>query len=313
MSKKNKEPKKVKVKKPATPMNKELKTGLCIALAFILIFSAGNFLGSLKGSNKATVETTEAAPTEQPTEQPTETTASSDVTEASTLPPATTAATEAPATQAPADPTAAPAPSNGAPQTTAEIIAYFNEAANKIKTEASKVTRNYEDLQHNEEYLEAPGALASIGKGLISTFLKKDETPVDMTGDDLKNNFPVKNQSYVSCAKESDIAEASCTEEGDSYRIKLKFIEATDPTDTGAATAFNIIDPNDVYSNASMIKSFTCKYYDAVIECTVDKASGHVTWINYSLPIIMNVNAQVLVSLDAQVGMTFIDDYTVTY
>ena len=33
----------------------------------------------------------------------------------------------------------------------------------------------------------------------------------------------------------------------------------------------------------------------------------------YTLPIILNVTAKVVVSLDAQVGMTFEHDYTITY
>ena len=308
MSKKNKAPKPPKVKKPVTPFNPELKKGLCIGIALVLIFAAGNFLGSLNNKNTVTAPTTEA--TAASTTAAPDTTAPA-ITEPTTVAPATTAAPDSTAEPS-GETTEAPAPS-GAPQTTAEIVAYFNEAANKIKTDASKVTRNYEDLQHNEEQLVLPSALQAIGKPLISNFLKKDETPLDMTGQEIIDNFPVKGQSYVSNAKESDIAEASCTDDGSSYKIKLKFIEATDPTDTGAATAFNIINPDDVYSNASVVKSFTCKYYDATIECTVDKASGHVTQINYCLPITMNVTAQVLVSLDAQIGMTFIDDYTITY
>ena len=33
----------------------------------------------------------------------------------------------------------------------------------------------------------------------------------------------------------------------------------------------------------------------------------------YTLPSILNVTAKVLVTLDAQVGMTFIDDYSIEY
>ena len=33
----------------------------------------------------------------------------------------------------------------------------------------------------------------------------------------------------------------------------------------------------------------------------------------YTLPSVLSVTAKVLVTLDAQVGMTFIDDYTIDY
>ena len=158
-----------------------------------------------------------------------------------------------------------------------------------------------------------PGALQSIGTGLISQFLKKNETPVDYTGADIQANFPVKGESYVSKITEADIASATCNDDGTNYNITLKFNECTDPEGTGCAAAFNIIKPDEVYSAAKVVKNFSCRYYDAVIECKIDKASGNITWIKFTLPMVLSVTAQVVVSLDAKVGMTFVDDYSITY
>ena len=212
-----------------------------------------------------------------------------------------------------AQPTEAAAPASDA-MTKAEVVELFKTSANKIKTDAKTVTRNYEDLQHNEEKLEAPAALQSIGKSLISTFLKKDETPVNYSGQEIIDNYPVKGQSYVTNLTESDVTEATCTDDGTYYNITLKFPEETDPTTTGVATSFNIIKAEEVYAAASVVKSFNATYYDAVITCKIDKASGQMVYANYKLPIVMKVTAGVaFATMDAQVGMTFIDDYSIAY
>lgn len=294
----------------------EIKKGLIIALAIVLLFSSGNFLGSLMSAEKAISAATSAATTKAATPAVSQTPTPAPA-QSTTAAPAASESTPA----APADSTtAAPAGSKtdnstpaGAPSSPAEIIKLYNESANKIKTNASKVTRNFEDLQHNSEYTEMPGALQSIGTGLISQFLKKNETPVDYTGADIQANFPVKGESYVSKITEADIASATCNDDGTNYNITLKFNECTDPEGTGCAAAFNVIKPDEVYSAAKVVKNFSCRYYDAVIECKIDKASGNITWIKFTLPMVLSVTAQVVVSLDAKVGMTFVDDYSITY
>lgn len=297
--------------------DKDVKTGVAIALAVIILFGSGNFLGGLVSKNKdintdSSVAETQAttAPTTMATTIPT------------TLPPATEAPTAAePANadasaasdaSAPAGDASAP---TGAPTTPAEILNLFNESANKVKTNATKVVRNYEDLRHDEQHLQLPSALQSIGSGLISSFLKKNETPVEYTTqEDIIANFPVAGQSYVSKATEADIAEATCTDDGTNYNITLKFKESVDPAEgTGCAAAFNTIKADDVYNNAKVVTAFSAKYYDATINCKIDKATGNMIAATYTLPIILNVTAKVMVSLDAQVGMTFEHDYTITY
>lgn len=296
----------------------EIKKGLIIVLAIVILFSSGNFLGSLMSSGKA-AEADSTTASQSSTAAPTPSTAAPAPSESTTAAPAPSeSAASAPAssdgtTAAPAQSKPADSTPAGSPSTKAEIIKLYNESANKIKTSASKVTRNFEDLQHNSEYTEMPGALQSIGSGLISTFLKKDETPVEYTGADIQANFPVKGESYVSKITEADLADATCNDDGTSYNITLKFNECTDPEGTGCAAAFNVIKPEEVYNAAKVVKNFSIRYYDAVIECKIDKASGNITWIKFTLPMVMSVTAQVLMTLDAKVGMTFIDDYTITY
>lgn len=296
----------------------EIKKGIVIALAIVLLFSSGNLLGSLMSAGK-TVETASSA--------------------AQTTAAQTTAATTPATTQAPAPDTTAPAadstapanndttaakadttaPANngsstGAPSSTADILKLFNESANKIKTNASKVTRNYQDYQHNEDKTELPSALQSIGKPLISKFLTKNETPVEYTGADITANYPVAGESYVSQATEADIESATCDDDGTSYNIVLKFKDCTDPAaGTGCASAFTTIKESDVKGNAPVVQSFSNSFFGAQIECKIDKATGNMTWARYTLPMVLSVTAKVLVTIDAKVGMTFIDDYSIAY
>lgn len=293
----------------------DIMQALAIALVVIILFSTGNVLGSLMN-----VKTAESTPEEPQTSATT------------TMAPTTTApTTAAPTTAAPSgdsDTTAAPvagnedtgdnsaAPSTGAPQTKAEIIAYFNESANKIKTDATKVVRNYEDLRHDEEKLVVPSALQSIGSNLISTFLKKDETPIEY-GDNaaIIASYPVPGESWTSKLTEADVADATCVDNGSEYEITIKLNTSVDPAEgTGVASAFEIIKTEDVMDAAGfVVQSFSAEYYDCVIKCKVDKATGHTTWSNYTSPILLKVEAKLFGTLHAEVGMTFEKDYTITY
>lgn len=296
-------------------MSRATKTALVFVLSAIVLFSVG-FLSGVGSNINATIDdpaivnriqgnadqTQAPAPTQAPTEAPTQT-PSETPTEAPTQ-----GTSEAPATQ----------PSGGeegkALSTPAEIIAYYNEAANKVKTNAAQVTRNWEDLHSDDEYLEVPAALETIGKTLMNTFLKKDETPIVWnTKDDIIANFPVKGQQFASNATEADLAEATCTDDGTYYNITLKFKDCTDPQGTGCDAAFNIMRAEDVYSAAKVVQNFSVDYHDAVIECKIEKATGNLVWSKHTLPMIMHVTAKVIMTLDAQVGMTFIDDYSITY
>ena len=292
-------------------VNHFTKKAIIGVLVALLLFSIGFGNGAASNQINATLEGANAPAANQAV--------------VATQPAATQPATTQPAATQPAGndapsqdaaPTEKPegGDASGSLSTPAEIIAYFNESANKVKTNATSVTRNWEDLHADNEYLEVPSALQSIGKTLMNTFLKKDETPITWASQaEIIENYPVAKQNFVSNAREADVAEATCNDDGTYYNITLKFNECTDPQGTGCANAFNVINADDVYSNASVVQNFTCKYYDAKIECKIEKATGNLVAATYTLPIIMNVSAKVLVTLDAQVGMTFIDDYTIAY
>lgn len=61
---------------------------------------------------------------------------------------------------------------SSATKTTAEAVNIYNTAANKIKTNAKSITRNYSKMQSLPEYLQLPSAINSLGKWAIEKFVK---------------------------------------------------------------------------------------------------------------------------------------------
>lgn len=288
-----------------------LTQGIVIALVILVLFFSGNFLGALGGRPDSDVtEDTQAEEviadaTTEPTTQP------------------TTAPTTQPTTQAPTDsadttePTSAPvADAPSGEMTKAEIIALFNESANKVKTDATKVVKNYEYRTHLEEYLEMPAILESVASGLMSSVFKNDLEPVEYaTKEDIVANYQVPGETWVSQLTEAEVAEATCTDNGTEYEVMIKLNPTKDPeAGLGVAKAFDTITPAEIKENApDMLQTFSTEYFDCVVKCKIDKATGHTTWANYSSPLIMDVTVKFAGTHNAKLGLCFEKDYTITY
>ncbi len=306
----------------------KLRNVIALILSAVVIFSCTACttieliipVGTVPVQQNPSANTNTNTNTDTNTPPAVETTAAPSVNEATTAAPAVNeATTAAPAvnevtTAAPVTEETTAAPSTGAPQGTAAILNYYNTAANNIKTKAKSVTRNYEDYQHNEEKLELPSLLQSAGKSLIGTFLKKNDTPETYTGADaIKAGFPVANESYVSKLTEAQIKSAECKDNGSEYEITIVANTEKNPTyGQGVSAGFEIIKTEDVMDAAGFIvKSFETEYYDCTVKCKVDKATGNITWINFSTPIVMKVASSI--GINATVGMTFVKDFTIAY
>ncbi len=257
----------------------ELTKGIAIALCIIMLFSSGFFFGTL---------TSPAVKEDAPAVNATESTAP---TQATTAP--TTQPTTAPTTQAPAGDnggetaTTAPQASNGE-KTTAEIVQLYNDSANKVKTNATKVVKNYEYRRMNEETLVMPGALKSLASTIIPKFMSDDLEPqIYDTPELIKEKFIVPGADYVSKLTEADVVEATCTDNGTEYEIMIKVKDETNPVQgAGVGAAFDVIEMGDMTNNeyGKMIERFDCKYFNCVLKCKIDKASGNMTWANYTTP-----------------------------
>ncbi|MBE6774958.1 MAG: hypothetical protein E7543_02075 [Ruminococcaceae bacterium] len=297
----------------------EWKTGISVALAIILVFSLGNVAGSLTNINAvpvdeagAAVENTvaTAAPTEAPTAAP-------------TVAP-TQAPTAAPTTQAPVADTqpsdaaisapAEQAPSTGAPATTEEIVALFNESANKIKTNATKATRNYQDMRINK--LEVPSALQSLADGAIEKFVKPNMTPEVYVGAEVAEKYPVSGTDFASKLKPEYLETITCTDNGTEYIIDIKMKDQVNPvyrSGEGVGSIFWTMNIDDIANNAPGFESGELSYYDCTATAKIDKATGNMTYSKFIYNFDMDVKIKMIVSLQAIASLTVDEEYVIEY
>ena len=283
--------------------------GIVIALVILVLFASGNFLGSLSGkpdtdvTEDTSVEDVVATPDEgatQPTTQPT-----------------TQPSTQAPA-ETPDEGTQATEPSADAPageMSKAEIIALFNESANRVKTEATKVVKNYEYKELLEDHLEVPSALNGMMDTFMGSVMKDDLEPQEHTTPEMIiEKYPVPRETWSSQLTEADVAEATCIDNGTEYEITLKLVDTTNPVvGKGVAAAMDTITEEDKAGIPDMVQKMDMIYFDCVIKCKIDKASGRTTWSNYTSPVVFDCEVKMLGTWAVKVGLSFEKDYTITY
>ena len=287
-----------------------------VILVVLALFVSGNLLGKL-GSNRQEADTTEDTNVTDVVVNPT--------TEATTQP--TTAPTTAPTTQAPADnagdsadTTEAPAvdtteaPASGE-MSKAEIIALFNESANKIKTEATKVVRNHEYKKMLEEYLEVPSVLNGMMDTFMGSVMKDDLEPQEYVGTDMiVEKYPVPRETWSSKLTEADVTEATCVDNGTEYEITLKLVETINPTvGSGVAAAMDTITEEDKEGIPDMVSKMDMRYFDCVIQCKIDKATGRTTWSTYTTPVVFDCEVKMFGTHAVKMGLSFEKEYVITY
>lgn len=286
-----------------------------IILVVLALFASGNLLGKL-GSNRQEADTTEDTKVTDVVVTPT--------TEATTQP--TTAPTTAPTTQAPADNTDDTADTTAAPvedateapsgeMSKAEIIALFNESANKIKTEATKVVRNHEYKKMLEEYLEVPSVLNGMMDTFMGSVMKDDLEPQEYVGTDMiVEKYPVPRETWSSKLTEADVTEATCVDNGTEYEITLKLVETINPTvGSGVAAAMDTITEEDKEGIPDMVSKMDMRYFDCVIQCKIDKATGRTTWSTYTTPVVFDCEVKMFGTHAVKMGLSFEKEYVITY
>ena len=143
--------------------------------------------------------------------------------------------------------TAAPS-KNAKDWTKAEIIAYFNAGANRVKYQAKSVTRNYTETKNNADKTELPKAIDAIGKSAMKTFMKRDDKAIVLTSkEDIRNVFPVGGKDWVSKLTVSDVKSAKIEDKGSEYQITLTFGTEVNPSgEKGYAAAFGVLTADEM-------------------------------------------------------------------
>ena len=199
-------------------------------------------------------------------------------------------------------------------KTPEEMVEYFNTCANKVKTDATEVVKNFEKRQVGD--LVVPDLLQSLAETLLKENMKDDTDPiVYSTKEDIRENFLVPSQDYVSCLKAEYAETISYKDNGSEYEFYIKLKEEKDPrAGSGVGSICDVIETHEVAEKApSILQEFSTNYYNCEVTATIDKETGRVTHIVYSTPLTLNVVVSMLGTHTASVGFTFIKDYTITY
>lgn len=290
-------------------MNLTTRKAICIFLAAILIFATGYINGTTSkvevklGGGTAEQSVQSGATTNAPVMS---TTAPS---HAVTAPSGDTT-----------DDTAAVPPSGSDSLTSEEdIIALYNEAANKVKNEATKVTRNFKNTRYDASKSVLPSSLESMANPMMEKYIKDDVEPVEyLTKEEIIENFPAPKQEYSSVLTAADVDQAVCNDNGTEYEITLTLAPSFNPTvGSGVGAACHIMDTNSIKSNpaaSSMLTKFDAIYEGCVIKCKIDKATNHLTWANFYTPLTIDALVNVVFSeVATTIVMSYERDYTVTY
>ncbi len=189
------------------------------------------------------------------------------------------------------------------PSTPAEILNYFNTAANKIKTSAKGGTYNYEkNSQAGTFTLGGPFKMFSSAiDGLVEKNMGEvsEHKNLKMSKADLKKYVPVENESWTSKLTTANISSATLAEKNGNYVVTIKVKADADSTAPahGAGNhgrAFSIVQVSTILDNAGPVKSLLegnvkIGYRDGRITATIDPKTGNITHLNYYYVWILDV------------------------
>lgn len=191
-----------------------------------------------------------------------------------------------------------------APETKEEIVAYFNEAVNKVKPNAKSITVKSVENKPAGNVEGLPKTLSSIADSVISgnTGVDEDASNKTYTSSADKNaKFPVENESWSSKLTAADVTSATIKENNGKYTITLKTVadgksENVVHGSGHAAKAFNVIMPSVINENVPSVvaKMFSVgkaalNYPSSTVTVVIDKETGNVESADYDLYWTMNI------------------------
>jgi hypothetical protein len=229
--------------------------------------------------------------------------------ETTTAPPPTT-------TQAP---TTVPAPSS-----VAEIVAYYNRAANQVKTRKPGMT--YQKRTKIEaENISSQSTLVNIAKPFLD--IAKDlysdwSNPIFVpAGTDHDNDFVVVGQTWASRLEADWVDSATCTQDEDRYviEIRLKTEDVPELPEDGTSTrhgqvyrAFTVAEIADGAKNVGVnIERFACKYIGSYVRCEVDIKSGQMKRAHFYNYAETDVSASFGITIQATIPLIQETEYTI--
>ena len=202
--------------------------------------------------------------------------------------------TAAPSTATTAGEAATTGAESAKPSSKAEIVAYFNEAANRVKTEKPGLTKT-EKISFQIEGGGAVAGIASQVQKALKSVLNPDPVTVKK-GESHNAAFPVENQSWASRLSPNAVASASCEEKSNAYAITIRmkqehisYEQARQPLQTAHGQVADILQTSEIEEQMAGLSWLVTlhdvdqTYTGTVITCTIDKQSGRMRAAQYHI------------------------------
>jgi len=231
--------------------------------------------------------------------------------------------------------TSAPEPTTGSPadttpSTVAEIVACFNEAANKIKQERPGYRFSVKSATDREQInIDTEIPFKYFITRFIASGINK-ETKSTVNRGDSHNDFPVKGQAISSKLQADAVQSASCMQTGGFYVIELHFKDEKlnslpeKPFGCRHGNAFSLILASDFTDSFGGIdidmpgfnikvenKKFSPTYTGSIITCSISVSGMRMTQAKYFLNTLCYIETQIDVNKKIYpMNITF--EYSVT-
>lgn len=202
-----------------------------------------------------------------------------------------------------------------------EIVALYNESANKIKHTAKLITRNYNRMKNIPGELELPSAITGLGKWAIETFVKGSEDAAILDEkEEVMEYFPVQNEEYTSHLTPDMVEKATLEETDKEYKITLILYDdaLTSPAKgKGYAGVFNTVSAatfEDINVPGTTFEKVNVKGFDGKIVCTMNKETKQITHITFFNSDLLDLGVKVAgKQLKAKMAFSNESDFTIEY
>lgn len=218
--------------------------------------------------------------------------------------------------------TAKPSAQNQKPSTKEEIVAYFNTAANKVKTEKPGLTKT-EKISFQ---VQGDGTIAGIANQ-VQKALKNTLNPDPITvkkGASHHAVFPVENQSWASRLSADAVSSASCVEQNGAYLITIRlkdehisYEQAKKPLQTKHGQVVDILKTSEIEEQMKSLSwlitlhDLDQTYSGTTITCTVDRQSQKMRSAHYRIisRAVIQTSAPIVGDTTVNATLTFNQEY----
>lgn len=290
----------------------------CLLLSLAACQGPGNEPNTTNGSSPSqsepeqTGDTLPASDSQESDVPVSETGAASDTSVSSSAGPQTE-------TTRPASATAKPQAQDRKPSTKAEIVACFNAAANKVKTEKPGMTKT-EKIAFQ---VHGGGAIAGIANQ-VQKALKNTLNPDPITvkkGASHNAAFPVEDQAWSSRLAADAVASADCAEKNGVYEItirmkdeRISYEQAKKPLQTKHGQVVDILKTSEIEEQMQSLSwlitlhDLDQTYSGTTITCTINKQSGKLRAAHYKIVSNATIRASAPIVGETQVDATLTFD-----